>query len=86
MRKTMNSINKFRAIIINCTDEDDVLTVGIGDDENDPDNFIIIGRFDEDDLPVDECIGFQSDTTDYEISDAVTSVTLTPGELKIVLN
>ena len=77
----MKSIKKFSAIRINCTDEDDVLTIGVGDDENDPDNFFFISRFDEDDIPVDEYIGFLSATTDYEIADAIESATLTIGEL-----
>ncbi len=67
---------KFNAKCVSCTDEDDVLTIGIADDKNEPKKFFIIGRFDEDDLPVDECIGFQTDSTDYELPASIESVTL----------
>ncbi|NUL38303.1 Imm10 family immunity protein [Kosakonia sacchari] len=82
----MSKIREFIAVCVNCYKEDDVLTIGIGDDAHDPKNFIIIGRFDEEDLPVNECIGFQSDTTEYEISDAIQSVKLGADKLAIVLN
>ncbi len=82
----MSKIREFKAICVNCYEEDDVLTIGVGDDADDPKNFIIIGRFDEAELPVNECIGFQSDTTEYEIADAIQSIQLDTDELVIVLN
>lgn len=82
----MIKIREFNAVCVNCYEEDDVLTIGIGDDAHEPKNFIIIGRFDEDELPVNECIGFQSDTTEYEIANAIQSVQLGIDELVIVLN
>lgn len=82
----MSKMKKFNAICVNCYEEDDVLTIGLGDDTHDPQNFVIIGRFDEDETPVNECIGFQSDTTEYEIADAIQSVHLSAEELVIVLN
>ena len=82
----MVEIKELKASCINCYEEDDVLTIGVGDDANDPKNFIIIGRFDEDELPVNECIGFQSDATEYEIADAIQSVQLDTDKLVIVLN
>lgn len=82
----MRNVKNFAATCINCTEEDDVLTIGVGDDDYDPKNFIIIGRFDEDELPVNECIGFQSESTEYELTDSIRSVQLTDDKLVIVLN
>ncbi len=48
--------------------------------------FFIIGRFDEDDLAIDECIGFQSDDTAYELAAAIEAVTLSVDTLTIRLN
>lgn len=82
----MRNVKNFAATCINCTEEDDVLTIGVGDDDYNPKNFIIIGRFDEDELPVNECIGFQSESTEYELTDSIRSVLLTDDKLVIVLN
>ena len=82
----MRNVKNFAATCINCTEVDDVLTIGVGDDDYDPKNFIIIGRFDEDELPVNECIGFQSESTEYELTDSIRSVQLTDDKLVIVLN
>ncbi|MFX2608698.1 hypothetical protein [Enterobacter mori] len=82
----MSNVKNIIAASINCYEENDVLTVGIGDDNHDPKNFIIIGRFDEDELPVNECIGFQSESTEYELTDSIRSVQLTEDKLVIVLN
>ena len=82
----MRNVKNFAATCINCTEEDDVLTIGVGDDDYDPKNFIIIGRFDEDELPVNECIGFLSESTEYELTDSIRSVQLTDDKRVIVLN
>ncbi|QBN09472.1 hypothetical protein E2E36_05565 [Enterobacter cloacae complex sp.] len=82
----MSNVKNFIAACINCYEENDVFTIGIGDDSHDPKNFIIIGRFDEDELPVNECIGFQSESTEYELKDSIRSVQLTEDKLVIVLN
>lgn len=82
----MSNVNNFSAMCINCYEEDDVFTIGIGDDSHEPKNFIIIGRFDEDELPVNECIGFQSESTEYELTDSIRSVQLTEDKLVIILN
>ncbi|MGE9553171.1 hypothetical protein ACQPT2_18665 [Erwinia amylovora] len=82
----MSNEKKFVGTCVSCTDEDDVLTIGVGDDDSDPENFFIIGRFDEDDLSVDECIGFQSDATEYEIAGAVASVTLDKNVITVSLH
>lgn len=82
----MSIIKNLVATCINCAEENDVLTIGIGDDSHDPKKFIIIGRFDEDELSVNECIGFQSESTEYELTDSIRSVQLTDDKLVIVLN
>ena len=82
----MRNVKSLIAACINCYEENDVFTIGVGDDSHDPKNFIIIGRFDEDELPVHECIGFQSESTEYELTDSIRSVQLTDDKLVIVLN
>ncbi|HID3221815.1 TPA: hypothetical protein ACXGFD_002891 [Enterobacter cloacae] len=82
----MSNVKSLIAACINCYEENDVLIIGIGDDTHDPKNFIIIGRFDEDELPVNECIGFHSESTEYELTDSIRSVQLTEDKLVIVLN
>ncbi|WP_130626538.1 Imm10 family immunity protein [Enterobacter sp. A8] len=82
----MSIIKNLVATCINCAEENDVLTIGIGDDSHDPKNFIIIGRFDEDELSVNECICFQSESTEYELTDSIRSVQLIEDKLVIVLN
>ncbi|MEG6292895.1 hypothetical protein [Enterobacter bugandensis] len=82
----MSIVKNLVATCINCVEENNVLSIGIGDDTHDPKNFIIIGRFDEDELSVNECIGFQSESTEYELTDAIRSVQLTEDKLVIVLN
>ncbi|QGW86167.1 hypothetical protein EAAEB30_05485 [Enterobacter asburiae] len=82
----MSNVKNLIAAYINCFEENDVLTIGIGDDTHEPKNFIIIGRFDEDELPINDCIGFQSESTEYELTDSIRSVQLTDGKLVIVLN
>ncbi|HCT7900766.1 TPA: hypothetical protein OT849_004868 [Enterobacter cloacae] len=82
----MSNVKSLIAACINCYKENDVLIIGIGDDDYAPKNFIIIGHFDEDELPVNECIGFQSESTEYELTDSISSVQLTEDKLVIVLN
>ncbi|EOZ4640799.1 hypothetical protein ACQRKX_003786 [Enterobacter cloacae] len=82
----MSNVKNLIAACINCYEENDVFTIGIRDDNHDPKNFIIIGRFDEDELPVNECIGFQSESMEYELTDSIRSVQLTDDKLVIVLN
>lgn len=82
----MNTTKKIDAVCVNCIDEDDVLTLAFGDDKSDPKNFVIIGRFDEDSLSVDECIGFQNESTQYEIPAAIEYVELNDVELVITVN
>jgi hypothetical protein len=82
----MVEIKAFNAVCANVANEDEVLTLGVGDDAHDPQHFFIIGRFDEDELAIDECIGFQSDDTAYELAAAIEAVTLSVDTLTIRLN
>ncbi|WP_205955473.1 hypothetical protein [Pantoea stewartii] len=82
----MISTKKIDAICVNCSDEDDVLTLAVGDDNSDPKKFFIIGRFDEDNLSVDECIGFQNESTQYEIPSAIEYVELNDKALVVTIN
>lgn len=69
-----------------CLDEDDVLTVAVGDDPYAPESYFIIARLDEDDRCVDQCIGFQNEVTEYELAAAIQAVQLDSGSLSITLN
>ncbi|MEN5018617.1 hypothetical protein ABEH87_19985 [Erwinia sp. Eh17-17] len=82
----MNYTKKFNAVCIECIDEDDVLTLAVGDDKHCPENFFIISKFDEENLSTDDCIGFQSESTPFEIPSAIESVELSCRDLVITLN
>lgn len=81
----MSKTAHFKAECISCTDENDVLTIGVADDKYEPKKFFIIGRFDEDDLSVDECIGFQTESTEYELPASIESVTLSDEHFTVCI-
>ncbi|MBC2214027.1 hypothetical protein HCA87_00455 [Listeria welshimeri] len=64
----------FDATIINCYTENDVVTIGIGDDEIAPNNYIIISRLDEDGVDTNDSIGFQTSESSREYSNAINLV------------
>lgn len=57
---------------INCYTENDVITIGIGDDPMVSKNYLIISRFDEYDI--DNSIGIQTSLSDYEIENAIDEI------------
>lgn len=81
----MNITKKFNAVCIEGIDEDDVLTLAVGDDKHNPKNFVIISKFEEENLSADECIGFQSESTPYEIPSAIENIECSSSELVIAL-
>lgn len=81
----MNFTKKINAVCIECIDEDDVLTLAVGDDKHNPKNFVIISKFEEENLSADECIGFQSESTPCEIPSAIENIECSGSELVIVL-
>jgi len=77
---------KFMVATVECYEEDAVLTVALGDDAFDPQNFIIISRLDdEDNETVDQCIGLQTGKSQYEAADAIKSVVLNQDYLEVLV-
>ncbi|WP_312690962.1 Imm10 family immunity protein [Kosakonia sp.] len=81
----MSANAAFTATRIHYTEEDDVYILGVGDDDEEPEHFFIISRFDEEDEPVDKCIGFQSDATEYELTAAIASIVLSNKSVTVTL-
>jgi len=77
---------KFMVATVECYEEDAVLTVALGDDAFDPQNFIIISRLDdEDNETVDQCIGLQTGKSQYEAADAIKAVVLNQDYLEVLV-
>jgi hypothetical protein len=79
-------MKKFLASAIKCYEEDEVFTVALGDDAEDPNNFLIITRLDdEDNASVDDGIGLLTDQAKYEKSGVITKVFLGLNRLEVVV-
>ncbi len=65
---------RFTATEVNCYVEDDVTIIGIGDDVVSPDHFIILSRFDEEDI--DNSIGLMTHLSDIEAINTLVKITL----------
>ncbi|WDY60295.1 hypothetical protein [Pseudomonas sp. PSKL.D1] len=77
-------MNVFEASSIKCYEEDGVLVVAVGDDPVDPRNYMIITRLDdEDNLTVDDGIGFQTADAQYEMAGAIKKVLLDENGLRV---
>lgn len=70
----MSNEVKFTASVVNYYTEDDVLVMGIGDDPTEPENYLIISRFD--DGEIDDSIGIQTHLSEMETSNAIEKVIL----------
>lgn len=73
----------FTATEVNCYVEDDVTIIGIGDDAVSPDHFIILSRFDEEDI--DNSIGLMTHLSDIEAINTLEKVTLDRKNIILVL-
>ena len=79
-------MKKFVASTIKCYEENGVLIVALGDDPENPANFIIITRLDdEDNATVNDGIGFQTHQSEYEISNAIAKVSLHSDSLEVLV-
>lgn len=79
-------MKKFVASTIKCYEEDGVLIVALGDDPENPANFMIITRLDdEDNATVNDGIGFQTHEAEYEMSNAIAKVSLRSDSLEVVV-
>ena len=81
---------EFTGTTVHCYTENDVRTIGIGDDDFSPTNFVIISRLDEDedeDLhhPVDKNIGIQTNFSNFESEAAITAISLKENKLLITI-
>lgn len=77
----MDNIYTFKASIVNCYTENDVLVIGIGDDPISPQNYLILSRFD--DGEVDDSIGIQTSLSEREYSNTIDKIILGKYTLKI---
>lgn len=79
-------MKKFLASAIKCYEEDEVFTVALGDDVEDPNRFLIITRLDdEDNASIDDGIGLLTDQAKYEKSGVITKVFLGLNKLEVVV-
>ena len=79
-------MKNFFASTIKYYEEDEVLTVALGDDADNPSNFLIITRLDdEDNASVDDGIGLLTDQAKYEVSGAITKVLLGLNSLEVII-
>lgn len=66
--------------------EDGVFTIGLGDHPENPSNFIIITRLDDDDnATVDDGIGLLADEAKYERSNAIEKITCHATRLEVIV-
>ncbi|MBD8572372.1 hypothetical protein IFT86_25460 [Pseudomonas syringae] len=79
-------MKSFFATAVKCYEEDGVSIVALGDDLTDPANFIIITRLDdEDNITLDDGVGFQTEQAEYEMPNAIKKVILRAESLEIVV-
>ncbi|MBJ2116401.1 MULTISPECIES: hypothetical protein [Proteus] len=74
---------RFTATEVNCYVEDDVTIIGIGDDVVSPDHFIILSRFDEEDI--DNSIGLMTHLSDIEAINTLVKITLDRKNITLTL-
>lgn len=74
----------FDASNIECSEEDGVLIIAVGDGAVDPKNYMIISRLDDDEnATIDDGIGFQTASADYEASNSISRVVLADNCLRV---
>ncbi len=79
-------MKKLVASTIKCYEEDGVLIVALGDNPENPANFMIITRLDdENNATVNDGIGFQTHEAEYEMSNAIAKVSLRSDSLEVVV-
>lgn len=74
----------FLAAIVECYTENDVSIIGMGDDTFEPENYIIISRFDDGD--VNDSIGIQTHLSENEISNAIAKVFFRKNKIVFFIN
>ncbi|EBP4342231.1 hypothetical protein UK30_10280 [Salmonella enterica] len=77
------SIINFSANFANCYTEYNVPIIGIGDDPEEPEHYIIISQFIDKDESIDETIGLQGHFFDGEVSNAIKKIELKREQILI---
>ncbi|MBA7847680.1 hypothetical protein HV213_11735 [Klebsiella sp. RHBSTW-00484] len=75
----------FVATIVNCYTENDVPVIGIGDDPFEPEHYIVISQFIDDDENIDKSIGLQTHLAERELSAAIEKIILNVSQITIVI-
>jgi hypothetical protein len=79
-------MKSFVASTIKSYEEDGVMTIGLGDHPENPSNFIIITRLDdEDNATVDDGIGLLTNEAKYERSNAIEKISCHSDRLEVVV-
>ncbi|HDS1744170.1 MULTISPECIES: hypothetical protein [Pseudomonas] len=79
-------MSEFIASTIECYEEDGVVTIALGDDPIDPNGYIVITRLDdEDNIYIDEGIGFQTAQSSHEVANSIDEVILHSDGLEVVV-
>ncbi|PVZ86853.1 hypothetical protein C9426_13885 [Serratia sp. S1B] len=78
-------MKSFYANHISCSQDDDVFTIGLADDELDPIDFVILSRFDEPDMAVNQHIGLLVNETEFEFHNAIESIRFFDHQIVIQL-
>lgn len=82
----MNEVIKFDAAIVNFYTENGVKIIGVADDNDDPKNFIIISRLDEDDVSPEESVGLQTSFLDQEYTEAISKIVVTNRRIDVFIS
>ncbi|MHA3048204.1 hypothetical protein [Acinetobacter sp. ANC 4641] len=78
-------MKSFYANHISCSQDDDVFTIGLADDELDPIDFVILSRIDEPDMAVNQQIGLLVNETEFEFQDVIESIRFFDTQIVIQL-
>ena len=77
---------EFFAHVVKCYVENDVSTIGFSDNNEKPENYVIITRLDEDDLEPDDAVGIQTSLSGQEYTRSISKIDLKRENIEIYLN
>lgn len=78
-------ILEFSASAVSCYTENDVVTIGVGDDEHSPEHYLIITYLEEGNSPKDTEIGLQTNLSETECSAAISQIKLKTRLMEIFI-
>jgi hypothetical protein len=82
----MSDLFEFFASTVRCYIENDVLTIGMGDDGEMSDKFVIITRLDEEETVGAGAIGLQTNFTLQEYSNAISVLNVSRHAVEILIS